>query len=93
MLKDTAFPGNIHQALAVPYAFPNVKATARWLAETPFKPSWIRTPGRMQNTYANESFIDEVAAAAGNDPIDFRMANLTDARGKECIQRCAKLAK
>jgi CO/xanthine dehydrogenase Mo-binding subunit len=60
--KDTAFPGNIHQGLAIPYAFPNIKATAKWLAETPFKPSWIRTPGRMQNTFANESFLDELAA-------------------------------
>jgi hypothetical protein len=44
-------PGN---ALAIPYAVPNIKVTAHWLAETPFRPSWIRTPGRMQNTYANE---------------------------------------
>jgi CO/xanthine dehydrogenase Mo-binding subunit len=93
MPKDTAFPGNIHQSLAIPYAFPNVKATAKWLAETPFKPSWIRTPGRMQNTYANESFIDEVAAASGFDPVEFRVQNLKDARGIECIERCAKLAK
>jgi nicotinate dehydrogenase subunit B len=92
MPKDTAFPGNIHQSLAIPYAFPNVKATAKWLAETPFKPSWIRTPGRMQNTYANESFMDEIAAAAGVDPIQFRVQNLKDARGIECIERCAKLA-
>ena len=28
-----------------------------------FRPSWIRTPGRMQNTFANECFIDEIAAA------------------------------
>ena len=92
MPKDTAFPGNIHQALAIPYAFPNIKATAKWLVDTPFKPSWIRTPGRMQNTYANESFIDEVAAASAIDPIEFRLRNLKDARGAECIERCAKLA-
>lgn len=91
--KDTAFPGNIHQSLAVPYTFPNIKATAHWLAETPFKPSWIRTPGRMQNTYANESFMDECAAAAGADPVEYRLANLKDARGAECINRCATIAK
>jgi CO/xanthine dehydrogenase Mo-binding subunit len=92
MPKDSAFPGNIHQSLAIPYAFPNIKATAKWLADTPFKPSWIRTPGRMQNTYANESFMDELAVAAGVDPIEFRLRNLKDARGAECIQRCARLA-
>jgi nicotinate dehydrogenase subunit B len=90
--KDTAFPGNIHQSLAVPYTFPNVKATARWLADTPFKPSWIRTPGRMQNTYANECFMDECAQAAGADPVEYRLRNLKDARGAECIERCARMA-
>jgi nicotinate dehydrogenase subunit B len=93
MPKDTAFPGNIHQSLAIPYTFPNVKASAKWLEETPFRPSWIRTPGRMQNTFANESFIDEIAASAGADPIEFRLRNLKDARGAECIDRCARLAK
>lgn len=90
--KDTAFPGNIFQSLAVPYTFPNIKATARWLAETPFKPSWIRTPGRMQNTYANECFMDECAAAAGADPVEFRLRNLKDPRGAECIDRCVRMA-
>ncbi len=90
--KDSAFPGNIHQSLAIPYSFPNVKATARWLSETPFKPSWIRTPGRMQNTYANECFIDELAAAAGVDPLEFRRRNLKDPRGLELLERLTKLA-
>jgi CO/xanthine dehydrogenase Mo-binding subunit len=90
--KDEAFPGNIHQSLAIPYTFANVKATAHWLAETPFRPSWIRTPGRMQNTFANESFVDELAAAIGMDPLDFRLRNLNDPRGVELLQRLMKLA-
>ena len=90
--KDTAFPGNIHASLAIPYAFPNIKATARWLAETPFKPSWIRTPGRMQNTYANECFMDECATAAGVDPLEYRRRNLKDPRGLELLDRLARLA-
>src|SRR5881396_1144049 len=89
---EEAHPGNIHQSLAIPYTIPNIKATAHWLAETPFKPSWIRTPGRMQNTFANESFVDEIAAVSSADPIEFRLKNLKDARGAECIDRCAKLA-
>jgi CO/xanthine dehydrogenase Mo-binding subunit len=90
--KDTAFPGNIHQALAIPYTFPNITAGARWLTETPLKPSWIRTPGRMQNTFANESFMDECAAAAGVDPLEFRRRSLNDPRGLELLDRLAKLA-
>jgi CO/xanthine dehydrogenase Mo-binding subunit len=92
MPKDDSFPGNIHQALAIPYAVPNIKATAHWLTETPFRPSWIRTPGRMQNTYANECFIDELAAAAGADPLEFRIRHLKDARGLEALERLRKLA-
>jgi len=90
--KDDAFPGNIHQSLAIPYTFTNIRATAHWLAETPFRPSWIRTPGRMQNTFANESFMDELAAAAGVDPLEFRLRNLSDPRGIELLQRLAKLS-
>ena len=90
--REDAHPGNIHQSLAIPYAIPNIKATAHWLAETPFRPSWIRTPGRMQNTFANESFVDELAAAIGMDPLDFRLRNINDPRGVELLQRLAKLA-
>jgi nicotinate dehydrogenase subunit B len=89
---DAAFPGNIQQALAIPYAVPNVKATAHWLTETPFRPSWIRTPGRMQNTFGNESFVDECAGAAGVDPIEYRRRLLKDARGLELLEHLVKLA-
>jgi CO/xanthine dehydrogenase Mo-binding subunit len=85
-------PGNIHQGLAVSYGFPNIRASARWLAETPFRASWIRTPGRMQNTFGNESFLDEMAAAAGIDPLEMRLRNLKDPRGIECLERLRKLA-
>src|SRR6266404_1913238 len=90
--RDEAHPGNIHQSLAIPYTIPNIKATAHWLAEAPFRPSWIRTPGRMQNTFANESFVDEVAAAVGADPLEFRLRHLNDPRGAELLQRLARLS-
>ena len=90
--REHAHPGNIHQSLAIPYAIPNIKATAHWLADTPFKPSWIRTPGRMQNTFANECFLDELAAAAGVDPLEFRLRNLKDARGAEMLAALCELA-
>ena len=90
--KEPSHPGNIHQALAIPYTIPNIKATAHWLADTPLRPSWIRTPGRMQNTFGNEVFMDELAAAAGADPVEFRMRHLNDKRGMECLERAAKLA-
>jgi CO/xanthine dehydrogenase Mo-binding subunit len=88
-------PGNIFQNSAIPYKFTNIRTVCHRLETTPFRPSWIRTPGRMQNTYANECFIDELAAAAGADPIEFRLKHLDagDKRGIETLNRVAALAK
>jgi nicotinate dehydrogenase subunit B len=86
-------PGNIIQDSAIPYDFPNVHTVCHRLESTPFRPSWIRTPGRMQNTFANESFLDEIIAAIGADPLEFRLAHLKDPRGAELLRRVARLAK
>lgn len=86
-------PGNIFGNSALPYSFPNIKTVCHRLETTPFRPSWIRTPGRMQNTFANEAFLDELAAAAGADPLEYRRRSLKDARGTELLHRLAALAK
>ena len=86
-------PGNIIQNSAIPYAFPNVRTVAHRLAETPLRPAWLRTPGRMQNTFANEAFMDELAAAAGADPLEFRLRYLNDPRGVELLKRLARFAR
>jgi nicotinate dehydrogenase subunit B len=93
--KNDIAPGNIFQNSAIPYKFANVKTLCRRLETTPFRPSWIRTPGRMQNTYANECFMDELAAAAKADPIEFRLKYLdpADKRGIEVLTRLKALAK
>ncbi len=62
---------------------------AAWMGEF----FWIRSPGRMQNTFANECFIDELAAVAKTDPVEFRLKHLEDARGIELLKRAAALAK
>jgi nicotinate dehydrogenase subunit B len=94
-LDETIAPGNIFQNSNIPYKFANIKTVCHRLETTPFRPSWIRTPGRMQNTFANECFIDELAAAAGADPIEFRLKYLdpNDKRGIEVLNRVASLAK
>lgn len=86
-------PGNITGNTALAYTLPNVRTVAHRLETTPFRPSWIRTPGRLQNTFANESFMDELAAAAAADPLEFRLRYLKDPRGIELLDRLAKLAK
>ena len=92
---ETIAPGNIFQNSNIPYKFANIKAICHRLETTPLRPSWIRTPGRMQNTYANECFMDELAAVAGEDPIAFRRKVLdpADKRGLEVLDRVAQLAK
>ena len=90
--RDEAFPGNIQQSLGIPYTIGNIRATARWLAHTPFRSSWIRAPGRMQNTFANESFVDELAVTVGADPLEFRLRHLDDPRGAELLRRLATLS-
>jgi CO/xanthine dehydrogenase Mo-binding subunit len=89
---DNMNPGTMESDAKPPYTFPNVLSTVHKVATTPFRPSWLRSPGRMQNTYANECFMDELAAAAGADPVAFRLKHLKDARGAECIDACVKAA-
>src|SRR5262249_33255701 len=88
-------PGNIFQNSAVPYKFPSIRTVCRPLGTTPFRPSWIRPPGRVEDTSAHEGFIRELATAAGVDPIAFRLKYLepNDKRGLETLNRAAALAK
>jgi nicotinate dehydrogenase subunit B len=85
---DLSNPG-----LGVPYAFTSSKLTAHWLIDTPLPAAWIRAPGRMHNTFGNESFLDEIAAATSVDPFEIRRRHLTDARGLELLERLRQLAK
>ena len=87
-------PGGITGNTAIQYAIPNVRTVAHRLETTPLRPSWIRTPGRMQNTYANESFMDELALAAGVDPFDYRRKLLAgDKRALDLLDRLREVAK
>jgi CO/xanthine dehydrogenase Mo-binding subunit len=91
--KDILNPGNVFHNSAPGYTLPNARAVCHRLETTPFRPSWIRTPGRMQNTYANEVFMDELAAAAGLDPVAFRMRHLKDPRGIAVLNAAVEAAK
>jgi CO/xanthine dehydrogenase Mo-binding subunit len=91
--KEAINPGNVHRNLDPSYPFAHQRAVAHRLESTPFRPSWIRTPGRMQNTFANEVFIDECAAAAGADPVEYRLRYLADPRGIAVLRAAAHLAR
>ena len=85
-------PGGVLNDTAIPYRCANIRTVVRRLATTPLRPSWIRSPGRMQNTFANEAFLDELAALAGKDPLDVRLESLDDQRGAEVLERVARLS-
>ena len=52
----------------------------------------LRSPARFQNTFAHESFLDEVAAHAKADPVAYRLRHLSDPRLMEVVQEAAKAA-
>jgi isoquinoline 1-oxidoreductase beta subunit len=58
-----------------PYAFPNLRV--EYVRTEPGIPVWFwRSVGHSQNAFFLEAFIDEVAAAAGKDPVEFRRSLL-----------------
>jgi nicotinate dehydrogenase subunit B len=59
---------------------------------SPFFTGPLRSPLRIQNTFANECFIDELCAYAKADPVDFRLRHLNNARVVAVIQAAAKAA-
>jgi CO/xanthine dehydrogenase Mo-binding subunit len=87
-------PGGIIGDSAIGYKFPNIRTICHRLETTPLRPSWIRTPGRMQNTFANECFLDEIAAAASADPLEIRVkyTDPADKRGLDLLDHLAKLS-
>ncbi|MEO8486549.1 MAG: molybdopterin cofactor-binding domain-containing protein [Betaproteobacteria bacterium] len=74
-----------------PYTVAHQDVVVHWLKDAPLRPSNLRAPGKIANGFAVESFTDELAAAAGRDALDFRLAGLSDPRGIEVVKRAAAL--
>jgi CO/xanthine dehydrogenase Mo-binding subunit len=81
--------GLIYQNVDPPYAMPNLSAVVHWIPDAPLRTSAIRAPGKIANTFAVESFTDEIAALARVDPVEFRLRRLTNPRGIEVLRRAA----
>jgi CO/xanthine dehydrogenase Mo-binding subunit len=84
-------PGLISQNGDPPYAADSIQVIAHWLKDAPLRPAPIRSPGKPANCFAVESFTDELAAAAGLDPVAFRLRGLKDPRGIAVLERTAAL--
>jgi CO/xanthine dehydrogenase Mo-binding subunit len=68
------------------YAFPAYRVVNHRLTVMPLRTSALRSLGAFVNVFAIESFMDELAAAAGRDPIEYRLTQLTDPRGRAVIE-------
>ncbi|HSI59829.1 MAG TPA: molybdopterin cofactor-binding domain-containing protein [Ideonella sp.] len=92
VLRSGNWVGSLHLNSAIPYRFPVVRVNTRQIATTPFRSAHLRSPGRIENSFANESFIDEVAHALRLDPAEFRRRHIDDPRGLAVLQAVLRRA-
>lgn len=86
-LGQTALDGAVP-----PYAVPNLRIDAV-RADLPFAAGYIRGSPQREFTFFTESFVDELARAAGQEPLAFRMSLLGQSpRLAACLQAAARLA-
>jgi nicotinate dehydrogenase subunit B len=78
---------------AIPlYDFPSQRVIHHFVQDMPIRVSALRTLGAYANVFALESFMDELVAAAGADPVAFRLAHMKDPRARAVIEAVAKKA-
>jgi len=71
------------------YTLPSAKVTHHFLRDMPLRCSALRSLGAQMNVFAIESFMDELAAVAGSDPVAFRLAHLDDPRARDVVTAAA----
>jgi nicotinate dehydrogenase subunit B len=78
---------------AVPgYAIPDMHVTRHRLLDMPIRTSSLRSLGAHLNVFAIEGLMDELAAEAGADPVQFRLGHLADPRARQVLTEAADLA-
>jgi len=91
--RNPSLPGGGSHRNAIPiYEFPNERVTNRLVKRMPVRVSALRALGATANVFAIESFMDELAAAAGADPVEFRLRHLKDPRARAVIETVAAKA-
>lgn len=74
-----------------PYAYGNLRVTVHDMPPIA-RASWFRGVSAMPNSFAHESFIDELATAAAVDPIEYRLRYLQDPRAIDLVRAVAERA-
>ncbi|MBV8824310.1 MAG: xanthine dehydrogenase family protein molybdopterin-binding subunit, partial [Hyphomicrobiales bacterium] len=76
---------------AIPlYRLPSARVLYHFVPDMPLRISALRALGAYANVFSIESFMDELAAAAGADPVEFRLKHLDDARARDVITTAAE---
>lgn len=84
--------GNISKNADILYTLPNVSTRVNRMTDSAFRTAHLRSPGRLQNAFANEAFFDELAVAAGADPLQWRLDYLPDPRARAVLEDVARLS-
>ena len=88
---DVPQPNGGSDRNAIPlYDFPNQKILKHYMPDAPLRTSSLRTLGAYANVFAIESLMDETCAAAGADPVEFRLRHLRDERARTVIESAAR---
>jgi nicotinate dehydrogenase subunit B len=74
------------------YDIPGLRVTRHLVQDMPIRTSSLRGLGAHLNVFAIESLMDELAEAAGADPVAFRLAHLTDQRARQVLAEAARMA-
>ncbi len=74
-----------------PYDYDNLRISVNDMAPM-LRASWLRGVSALPNSFAHESYIDELATAAGVDPVEFRLRYLSEPRAAELVRATAERA-
>src|SRR6201991_112598 len=74
-----------------PYDYGNMRVVAHDMPPI-VRASWFRGVSALPNSFAHESYIDELATEAGVDPIEYRLRYLKDQRAVDLVNAVAERA-
>jgi CO/xanthine dehydrogenase Mo-binding subunit len=89
-LPEIGSEGRGYPAINYAYTFDNADVVNHGMGRVGLLTAWLRSPAQFETTYAMEAFIDEMAAAAGQDPLSFRLRYLDDQRAIDVLRAAAQ---